>query len=225
MAQPETTCWTVIQGAAAGNRMDREQFAHRYAPVIAAYLSARWRGAPRRFEVDDAVQEVFVECFRRHGVLETADRDRPGGFRPFLYGVVRNIALRFEARWDRAVKAAPEDALDNMAGDETSLSRVFDRAWALALVKEAAQRQAEHARQVGEAAVQRVELLRLRFQEGLPIRAIAGRWQADPAVLHHEYAQARREFKAALLEVVAFHHPGPEVDLEQECANLLASLG
>jgi hypothetical protein len=70
-----------------------------------------------------------------------------------------------------------------------------------------------------------VELLRLRFQDGLPIREIARRWGADAAALHHEYAKARQEFQAALLEVVAFHHPGTPAEVEQACANLLTSLG
>jgi hypothetical protein len=43
--------------------------------------------------------------------------------------------------------------------------------------------------------------------------------------LHHRYAGARQEFKAALLEVVAFHHSGLLSEVEQECANLLTRLG
>jgi RNA polymerase sigma-70 factor (ECF subfamily) len=109
--------------------------------------------------------------------------------------------------------------------DEDSLSRVFDRAWAQAVLREAARRHEERAAAHGEEARRRVELLRLRFHEGLPIREVSRRWGADPAVLHHEYARARREFRAALLETVAFHHPGTPAELEQECANLLALLG
>ena len=81
------------------------------------------------------------------------------------------------------------------------------------------------AQQAGPEACLRVELLRLRFHEGLPIRAIAQRWQADAAALHHEYAKARREFKEALAAVVAFQHPGSPADVKRECASLLESLG
>ncbi len=45
MTQAASTCWTVIQGAAAGRGDDRDQFARRYAPVVRAYLGARWRDA------------------------------------------------------------------------------------------------------------------------------------------------------------------------------------
>jgi RNA polymerase sigma-70 factor (ECF subfamily) len=67
-------------------------------------------------------------------------------------------------------------------------------------------------------------LLRLRFHEGLPIREIARRWGADAAELHHQYARARKEFLAALREVVAAHQPGPPSAVDQACAQLLALL-
>jgi RNA polymerase sigma-70 factor (ECF subfamily) len=89
---------------------------------------------------------------------------------------------------------------------------------------EAAQLQRQRAGERGAEAVQRVELLRLRFEENLPIRAIAELWGTDAARLHHAYALARQEFRAALLEVVAFHQPGCPMELEQEAASLLKAL-
>jgi RNA polymerase sigma-70 factor (ECF subfamily) len=111
-----------------------------------------------------------------------------------------------------------------VADDEPSLARVFDRAWAQALIREAVRRQAEHARARGPAAERRVELLRLRFHDGLPVREIARLWDADPARLHHDYATARQEFLAALREVVAFHQPGPPAAVDRACAELVALL-
>jgi RNA polymerase sigma-70 factor (ECF subfamily) len=64
-----------------------------------------------------------------------------------------------------------------------------------------------------------VALLRLRFAEGLPMRAISQRWGVAAAELHHADARARQEFKAALLEVVALHHPGSPAEVEQEAAS------
>jgi len=89
---------------------------------------------------------------------------------------------------------------------------------------EAAQLQQRRARDRGPEAVQRVELLRLRFEENLPLRTIAKRWGVPAAGLHHAYAKARQEFKAILLEVVAFHHPGSPAEVEQEAASLLTAL-
>jgi RNA polymerase sigma-70 factor (ECF subfamily) len=226
VARAESTCWTVIQAAAAGSGGARAEFACRYVPVVRAYLASRWRSSPCLGELDDAVQEVFVECFKQGGVLQRAERGRSGGFRPFLYGMVRNVALRLEAQRGRRREQQPADSLvlDGVPDNEANLSRVFDRAWAWALLREAGGVQEQQARQAGEAACRRVELLRLRFHEGLPIREIARRWGTAAEVLHHEYARARQEFKAALREVVAFHHPGSPEEVEQECSNLLARL-
>jgi RNA polymerase sigma-70 factor (ECF subfamily) len=222
MSGPQSTCWTLIRAAAGGSAQPREEFARRYAPVLRAYLSARWRGSRLLQDLDDAVQDVFVECLRPGGALERLDSSRDGGFRAFLYGVARNVALRRESRRPSPAGAADLDAISD---DHTSLSRVFDRAWAKAILREAARVQEERARALGERELRRVELLRLRFHEGLPIRDMARRWNVDAAALHHEYAKAREEFRAALLHVVAFHHAGDASTVEEECRKLLTLLG
>lgn len=219
MSNSESTCWTIILAAAAGSPADREELARRYLSVVRAYLGARWRGSVLRPDLDDAVQEVFMQCFREGGAVEAAGIGRVPSFRAFLYGVIRNVARQFECRHVRATGPLPE-----IATDEASQSRLFDRAWAQAIMGEAAQLQRTRADERGRAAVQRVELLRLRFEENLPIRTIAERWGVDPAPLHHAYALAREEFKAALLEVVAFHQPGSLSELEEEAASLLKAL-
>jgi hypothetical protein len=216
----ESTCWTAIRAAAGGDAAARDLFALRYAPIIRAYLAARWRDAPLTRDLDDAVQDVFLACLQPDGLLDRADADQ-GGFRPFLYGAARNIARRFETRPPRD-QASPH--LDELAADDPTLSRVFDRAWAAALLREAAEGQATAARQAGPAAVRRVELLRLRFHDSLPIRTIAARWNEDPARLHHEYATARQEFRTALRAVVAFHQPGPAAIIDRACEELFLAI-
>jgi RNA polymerase sigma-70 factor (ECF subfamily) len=219
MSTQESTCWTVIRAATAGSPAEREELAQRYLAVVRAYLAARWRGSPLGSELDDAIQEVFVECFRQGGVLEAAGAGRVPSFRAFLYGVIRNVARRFESRPVRTAGPLPE-----IAAHEDSLSRLFERTWAQSIMTKAAQLQQQRASACGPEAVQRVELLRLRFEEGLPIRAIAERWSVAAAELHHAYARAREEFRVALLEVVAFHHPGNPAEVEQEAAGLLKAL-
>jgi RNA polymerase sigma factor (sigma-70 family) len=226
MPTSESTCWSLIHGAAAGDADDRAGFARRYAPVVRAYLAARWRGTPYGQDLDDALQEVFVACFEPGGALARAEPDRPGGFRAYLYGVARNVARRVESRRARGREHQPpsDPGLDQVPADDESLSRAFDRAWAEALLREAARRQAELAARDGPAATRRVDLLRLRFHDGLPIRDIAARWGEDPAALHREYAKARREFHDALRDVVAFHQPGPPDSIDRACAELLTHL-
>lgn len=221
-----TTCWTVVRRAAAGAQDERQEFARRYLPVLRAYLGARWRNSPMAAEVEDAAQEVFVQCFKEGGALERADPGRAGGFRAFLYGIARNVARQMETkRTRRAAKEAQlgidEDAIEI---DEDGLSTQFDRAWARSVMREAAERQLAVAREKGEAAERRVRLLQLRFQDGLPIRDIARRWGVEPDFLHREYPKARVEFGRAMLEVMAFHHPRPIGEIKRECARLLAIL-
>ena len=127
----------------------------------------------------------------------------------------------------RSTPAWPQGSagpLPDIEANEESLSRLFERTWAQAIMTEAAQLQKKRAVERGPEAVQRVELLRLRFEEGLPIRTIAERWGASAATLHHAYAMARQEFRAALLTVVAFHHPGSPAEVEREAASLLKAL-
>lgn len=224
---PEITCWTMIDAASQGLRLEREQFARRYQVPVRAYLTNCWRGSPMFQFVDDAVQEVFLECFRDDGPLSRVDRNRAGGFRPYLYGVVRNVSRGMERRQKGGAPRQNENQidLDGVASEETALSQVFDRAWSQSVMQQAAERQAELARIAGDEAVRRVELLRLRFQEGLAVREIARRWNVEAADLHREQTKARHEFQAALMEVLAIHHPGSDAEVRHEAETLLSMLG
>src|SRR5262249_19134026 len=103
--------------------------------------------------------------------------------------------------------------------------QAFDRKWAETRVREAGELLAKQAEEKGEGAKSRVELLRLKFYEGLKILEIAERWQTDPAKLHHQYATARKEFKEALLVILARCPPDySQAALEQEAANLITYL-
>jgi len=218
---PAETCWTMVRGVAAGDAAARDGFSRLYLPLVRSFFAARWRAGPLRNDLDDAVQEVFVECFRQGGALGRVEADRPGGFRAFLHGVVHNVARRFEGR---AAARGRVVAVDSEPADAQTPSRLFEREWALSVMRGAGERQAQRARERGESALRRVELLRLRFQEGLPIREIASRWDEDPARLHHEYATARQEFREALHEEVAFHLPGLPGEVARESERLLSLL-
>jgi RNA polymerase sigma-70 factor (ECF subfamily) len=216
----DATCWTLIRAAAAGDCSARDRFARLYEPIAQTYFATRWQRSPLVSSLDDAVQDVFVECFKDSGVLGRVGESPPDGFRAFFHGVLKNIARRHEEK-----QRPPASLSDDRAADDTSLARAFDRAWARSLLQEAARMQAETAAAAGDRASQRVELLRLRFQEGLPIRDIAARWNEDAAKLHHEYAVARDEFRAALKRVMAFHLPAAsERELEVACRDVLGLL-
>lgn len=225
----DVTCWTVIRGAAEGRDEDIARFVNAYGPVVRAYLESRWRRGVLRDHVDDAMQDVFLACFDESGVLVRAQESRVQAFRPFLLGVVRNIARRVEAaQRKRLEREADVDSAFDVAdpdGDEKRLSRVFDRAWAAAIIRETVAVQGERAKRMGAEAERRVELLRLRFGEGLKVRDIAARWGTDLKATHHDFDRARAEFRTALIEVMKFHYPGESRSVDKELERLMELIG
>lgn len=213
----------MIRGAACGDRADQAEFADRYGEMIRKTLGARWQRTPLLEFVEDAAQQVFVECFREDGVLANADPQRGKGFRGYLFGAVRNIARTFERQRMRSREMQPATDLDmsELAIDEVSCSAIFDREWGRMVLRDAADRQLERARTRGPRAVLRHRLLQARFREDQSIRSIAERWRVDPETLHHEYARARKEFRRALMDVILDLQAETE-DVEQECNRLLA---
>jgi RNA polymerase sigma-70 factor (ECF subfamily) len=220
----EATCWTLIEGAAAGDSAARVEFTQRYLPVVRAYLHARWKDRLLGDEREDAVQEVFVECLRADGVLARAGSGERQGFRAYLFGVVRNVALRVEAARARSRELPGSHSFqpDLLPIGEASLSRVFDRAWATSILNEAVQQQSLLARDAEPDAVRRVELLRLVFQEGRALADVAREWNVEPRSIYQEYERAQADFLRALKQVVAFHHPGQPENVARECRELLA---
>jgi len=226
VVDPGQTCWELIEGAAAGQDQDRAEFVRRYGGIARAYLTQRWKGSPLLQELDDAVQEVYVECFRENGVLARAHPGHGGGFRAYYFGVIRNVGRRHEQQLKRRNLGHTPEGFDltSLPSREEGLARAFDRAWAKAIMRQAG----EHLRELAAAgdpeAAERIELLRLRFYQDMPIREIAGMWNADAAVLHRQYARARKEFEAALYDVVSWHHSGTPGEIRRESERLLALL-
>jgi len=212
----EPTRWSLVEGAARDLPGARDEFARRYDPVVRAYLGARWRESPLRSDVDDAAQEVFATCFGAASPLDRADRERR--FRLYLFGVARNVARGFERRWSRARERQPETGFD-APDDADGPGDAFDRAWAISVLREAAELQARRA--VTEEARSRIELLRLRFEEELPVREIAERWGVAAEGVHVAYARARREFRRALHDVIRSSEGGTDEDVDAEAARLL----
>lgn len=221
---PLETCHALIEDAKRGAPRAREELASRYLAVVRAFLRKRWRHGPLADHVDDAVQEVFVDLFKDNGALLRHDPSKARDFSAYLFGVTKNIALRHEAKAMREgdLRFDPGSVgFDAWPSDDTALSRVFDREWAIAVMRRARLRLEDRASHAGAAALQRVEILRLRFQDGLPIRDIARVLDLETAHAHHEYARARAEFKRALRDEVASDGIGDTEAIEQRCRDLL----
>lgn len=220
------TSWTIVRAAAQGEPRATRVFAETYLGVVRGFLLARWRGTATLPHVDDAVQEVFLDLFRSGGALARLDRERAGSFKGFLFGVARNVALRHEERaaqsWVRR-RDAPS-TLAAVPSRDASISRQFDVAWARRIVALAAERQRAWASSAGAEALLRVEILELRFRDGLPVRTIAERLGQPAERTHRELAKARDEFKQALRAEVALHCGGDAGAIERECRDLLAVL-
>ncbi len=227
MVRQHTTCWFLVEEAASGQPGARDQFAENYEEVVKAYLCHRWRSSGYIQFVEDAVQELFLECFKNGGILEKADRDRPGGFRAYLYAVARNVALRFETKHAKQKERSAPSQFDpaEVVKDEATLSRIFDRSWLESILRQAADRQNELAELAGPAAMRRVEILQLRFREDMSLRDIAKHLKVEAKWLYKEAARAREDFRGALYEVLCFHNPQSPEQVEKECEELLSLLG
>ena len=222
----ENVSWSVVARAAAGEPEARSIFGRSYLPVVRSFLAARWRAVPLESEVDDAVQEVLMECLRRGGVLTRADASQ-GDLRGLLFGVTRNVAARFEerARSRNRLGAEAGSVIERIEAREASLSVLFDREWAQTLMRLAGERMRVQAGAGDAEARRRVELLELRFSEGLPTRAIAERWSLEPEVVQRAYARAREEFGRCLRAVVSEHATRTEAELDAEVEQLFGLLG
>ena len=219
------TCWTVIRAAAAGDDVARSTFTAFYLAAVRGYLAARWRGRHHIADLDDASQEVFVECLKPHGVLQRADASR-GDFRGLLFGVTRNVACRFERRALDNGRLRPEDSawLQDVVADEAGQATLFERSWARSVIFQAKRRHRELAAVDGDAGSRRIELLEGRFGGDEPIRDIAAAWGVSAQDVHNAYRKARSEFYRCLREVVADHaHAGSDID--EECRAVLSALG
>ncbi len=220
------TSWTVIQAAAEGDADARERFAALYTPALQAYFRKRWQHNPVIAEVADAVQEVFVDCFKPSGVLERADRNRDAGFRAFFYGVARTTAWGFERAHATKLDRDSQGGLDaeEMPADGDELTKVFDREWARSVVQEAAFVHRQRAETVGGRELLRVEILRLRFEGGQPIREIASQLKLTPELAHKEYSRARKSYRIVLEEVVSAHYPSDGTAVGERCREVLRLL-
>ena len=225
MPPEHDTCWTVLRAASKGDTVARSVFARSYLRPIRAYLDRRWRARNLAAHKEDAIQDVFVECYKPNGVIE---RVVPGqsDFRALLYGVVRNVARRYEERAAKSIQRRPDESvyLDELPDQAEALSRVFDQAWARSVLGQAIERYRDASSQE-EGLARRFRILRLRHDDGLAVREIAAELgEADVANVHNDYRRARREFAAHLRAVVAMHTGAEGEQIDAECRRLTALL-
>lgn len=228
----EQTSWTLIDAAAKGRAEDRERVARLYAPLVRRYLAARWRLSGDHEQVQEGVQDAMLQLFKPGGALQNADPAQSGGFRAYLYGLVRNVALMIERsarrRQDRSEPSGID--LDHIEQSEATLSQVFDREWARMIAQRARVRMLENLRgkqpdaegeQKHEKGQEIYRCLELRYTEGLAPRDIAEQLGRDVKVVYELLRSARNEYRRALLETVGEFYPGRTyAELEDTCREL-----
>jgi RNA polymerase sigma factor (sigma-70 family) len=217
----------MIHRAADGSVTAGNGFAERYMKVVRTALGARWNGRPNLLQdVDDAAQEVMVDCLKMNGALGRADSQAKGGFRAYLYGITQRTALKFETKAARRFRRESPGSFhpDQVAADDTTLGSALDRSLAKAVMQGAFDLYDQRAADQDEDYGRRVELLRLRFYDGLPIRDIADRWQEPREKVHRTRVRALREFKDCLRELLGLQEGCAGETLDAELARLLDQL-
>ncbi len=212
MAQLDSTCWTKLKEAVVDDKK-RQAFTILYEPVLRTYLEARWKQPSLTGNILPAIQAIFDESYRQGRALEQIDSEAQGELRVFLYKIARAIAIKMES-----------DASVTERIDEDQMAQVFDRTWAVCMMRQAAKMQAERARG-NEKAERRLQLLRVHFYGDVPMETIANLWKTDVNELDTEYEVAGKEFESALEEVLVFHNPRTWAETEEESARVLALLG
>lgn len=216
----------MIVAAGAGDGPSRDTFARIYGRVIRVYLAARWRLPTTHEAVEDGTQEVFVQCFKPGGALDRVEPGGPARFRSYLYAVVKHVADRIE-RKNRVRATAQEHSgagLDDIARNEATLSRVFDRAWVGMITREAWFTMVSRFEE-GAAGHDRIQILDLRYQQGLSSGEIATRLGLPADYVYQQLRNAKRDFRAALLDVVGAYHPqASREEIEARCIELVGLL-
>ncbi len=212
----------LILSAAQGDPESRVLMVSEFEPILSRFFRARWQHTPGlRQDVQEAVQELFVELFRDQGPLQNFDPQRPEGFIPFLLGVARNVGRRIETQRSRRCRFVRPDSWDRVPGRELECAAELDYRLVYELIQQAWDLHWERAHASGDEAVRRAHILHLRIQHDISIREIAVLWDTDATHLHRQYARARREFRRVVLDLAREQMPTQLDALGQNLLTLL----
>lgn len=215
------TSWQLVGLAGANGDDARREFALRYECFARRVLAKRWRGTSFAMFFDDAVQEVFVECFKSHGVIEKADPTRNSSFRSLLFQVIIHVASRFEhsGRNHRTLHIG-QDLTEFLQVDDQSGYESVTREEVNELVREALRRMANHE---NDDIRRWATLLDRHACHDETIISMASHDTEVAAKLHREYAKAKKECRATLVDVVASEYRVPIAEAKVLVADLLTT--
>ena len=133
----ELTSWALVGLAGTSHCAARAEFASRYDKFVRRVLAKRWLGSPYRIYFDDAIQEVFVECFKSGGVIAKANPEQGASFRTLLFRVTTHVAARFERNHFRdSQTVSVDDAnLESLHDDESAFAQITREEVAVVVVQ------------------------------------------------------------------------------------------
>jgi RNA polymerase sigma-70 factor (ECF subfamily) len=205
----QTTIWTAIRAAVAGQSTAVAEFVRRYRAAVAGYIRARGYSAE---DAEDLTQEVFLNIYR-HQLLERADRTR-GPFRAFLLSITRNVLrnsrrIRRAAKRGRGLAPLSLDALPHAEGVlPAPPDPDFDRHWVDNLIRLALD-------QLWLTHPRCSEVIALLVDEELSYEETARRLGMEVKRVDNLYQQARRRLSAFVRrEIAGYCSSGDEVDEE-----------
>lgn len=200
---PADADWQLARAAATGDEEARTQFWNRHVRAVHLWLWFRWRHSSLRGFVDDATQEVFLECFRPGGALAHLEVDKAAhGVVAFLRGVVRNVAHRLERTQQRqlAHRRQLREAMPMQPANGDDAAERIDTAWQHGQVAAALSRLDRE--EAGASPHSLRAFLKAHFEDGLPVHTIAAAWQMKPEHVHELRRRACRRFRDCLLRVM-----------------------
>lgn len=156
MGRFATTRWSLIaasRGDGASARVALAQLLLDYRDAILAYVHHRGHGP----HAAEDLTQGFLLHFLEHDLHRRAEPEA-GGFRPLLLTALRNYLLNAaaaEQTQKRGGGSAPLvlDDYEHAAPDADGPERAFDRAWALALLRQAMHRLRAEAKAAGRIAL------------------------------------------------------------------------
>jgi RNA polymerase sigma factor (sigma-70 family) len=208
-----------LVAAAGGDPTEQAVFAAVYGELVRKWLWFRWRHGPLRGLIEDAVQEVFVECLRPGGALQHLDPGRAvHGPAAFLRGVVQHVAQRIERSEARRLRTIRERLADSPTVRPDPPEQ-GDADWARARIATALD-MLDRGDRASPPHRSLRQFLRLHFEDGLPVRAIARLWHEPAQRVQETRRRACRRFRDCLVRVVQGKDPGHQAGPEETGASV-----
>lgn len=213
-----STRWTVVL-AAAGENATSSQSHEALSELCRIYWRPVYLFLRRNNHSPDDAQDLTQGFFA--DLIETrsyarADREK-GRFRSFLLGALKHFVAD-ERKKDQAQKrgggksfepldeAAIEEAETQVSGARQVMPETsYERAWAVALLQQTAQRLAQECARTGKSSL--YELLKsyvaIDRDEAVPYEEISSRLSRPIAALRNDLNRLRARYRAILREEVA----------------------